>query len=124
MDVNCVIVDAVDPERLAAFWSEVLNRPVAGRIGPYVFLARRNGLGIGFQRAGAPKSGKNRLHLDLESADPAAEQAVVERLGGRRLTEYDDGGFLVLADPEGNEFCVLPQGSCDLDDDGRAHYLP
>ena len=124
MDVNCVIVDAVDPERLAAFWSEVLDRPVAGRIGPYVFLERRNGLGIGFQRADATKSGKNRLHLDLESADPAAEQAVVERLGGRRLTEYDDGGFLVLADPEGNEFCVLPQGSCDIDDDGRAHYLP
>jgi len=123
MDINCVIVDARDPERLAAFWSEVLDRPVAGRVGPYVFLQRRNGLGIGFQRADAAKSGKNRLHLDLESADPAAEQAVVERLGGRRLTEYDDGGFLVLADPEGNEFCVIPQGSCDIDDDGRAHYL-
>ncbi|HEY4457939.1 MAG TPA: VOC family protein [Pseudonocardiaceae bacterium] len=123
MDVNCVIVDAADPERLAAFWSELLNRPVAARIGPYVFLERRNGLGIGFQRADRAKSGKNRLHLDLESPDPAAEQAVVERLGGRRLTEYDAGGFLVLADPEGNEFCVLPQGSCDIDDDGRAHYL-
>ena len=123
MDINCVIVDALDPERLAAFWSEVLDRPVAGRVGPYVFLARRNGLGIGFQRAQSTTSGKNRLHLDLESADPAAEQAVVERLGGRRLTEYDDGGFLVLADPEGNEFCVIPQGSFDIDDDGRAHYL-
>ena len=123
MDINCVIVDALDPERLAAFWSELLDRPVAGRVGPYVFLQRRNGLGIGFQRAGGAKPGKNRLHLDLESADPAAAQAVVERLGGRRLTEYDDGGFLVLADPEGNEFCVIPQGSFDIDDDGRAHYL-
>ncbi|HEX4221105.1 MAG TPA: VOC family protein [Pseudonocardiaceae bacterium] len=123
MDINCVIVDAADPERLAAFWSELLARPVVGRIGPYVWLARKNGLGVGFQRGNRPKAGKNRLHLDLESADPRAEQARVEALGGRRLTEYDSGGFLVMADLEGNEFCVIPTGSCDIDDEGRAHYL-
>jgi predicted enzyme related to lactoylglutathione lyase len=123
VDINCVIVDATDPERLAAFWSELLDRPVTGRVGPYVWLARRNGLGVGFQRGEAGKTGKNRLHLDLQSADPAAEQARVERLGGRRLTEYDPGGFLVMADPEGNEFCILPDGPVDLDDQGRAGYL-
>ncbi|TYB48883.1 VOC family protein [Actinomadura chibensis] len=124
MDINCVIVDSTDPERLAAFWSELLDRPVAGRTGPYVWLERGNGLGVGFQRADGSKAGKNRLHLDLESEDPAAEQARVEALGGRRLTEYDPGGFLVMADPEGNEFCVIPKGSVELDDEGRAHYLP
>ncbi|MET9499872.1 VOC family protein [Streptomyces sp. NPDC006552] len=124
MRINCLVIDAVDPERLAAFWSAVLGRPVEKRTGPYVFLGRdESGLGVGFQRGEAPKTGKNRLHLDLETPDPAAEQARIEQLGGRRLPEYDDGGFLVMADPEGNEFCLLPEGPVGLDEDGRAHYL-
>jgi predicted enzyme related to lactoylglutathione lyase len=123
MDINCVIIDAADPERLAEFWSALLDRPVRDRSGPYVWLERRNGLGMGFQRAETAQAGKNRLHLDLESADPVAEQSRIEALGGRRLTEYADGGFLVMADPEGNEFCVIPEGPFELDDDGRAHYL-
>ncbi|GAA4615042.1 VOC family protein [Actinoallomurus liliacearum] len=123
VDINCVIVDSADPDRLATFWSELLDRPVVARFGPYVWLERRNGLGVGFQRTDGSKAGKNRLHLDLESEDPAAEQARVEALGGRRLTEYDAGGFLVMADPEGNEFCVIPKGSFELDDEGRADYL-
>ncbi|MGW5103635.1 VOC family protein [Streptomyces sp. NPDC004100] len=121
--INALIVDATDPERLAAFWSALLGRAVVGRTGPYVWLRREDGLGIGFQRTAAPKSGKNRMHFDVTAADPAVEQRRVEALGGRRLTEYDDGGFLVMADPEGNEFCVIPEGSAELDDDGRAHYL-
>ncbi|TGN72662.1 VOC family protein [Streptomyces bauhiniae] len=121
--INALIVDAADPESLAAFWSELLGRPVVGRTGPYVWLRREDGLGIGFQRADGPKSGKNRVHFDVTAADPAAEQRRIEALGGRRLTEYDEGGFLVMADPEGNEFCVIPDGPVELDDDGRAHYL-
>ncbi|WP_131739111.1 VOC family protein [Actinomadura roseirufa] len=123
MDINCVIVDSAYPERLAAFWSELLGRPIVGRTGPYVWLERGNGLGVGFQRADRPKAGKNRLHLDLESEDPAAEQSRVEALGGRRLADYDTGGFLVMADPEGNEFCVIPRDPFDLDEEGRAGYL-
>ncbi|MGW7264456.1 VOC family protein [Streptomyces sp. NPDC054842] len=123
MKINALIVDATDPERLAAFWSELLGRPVVGRTGPYVWLQREDGLGLGFQRTTEPTSGKNRMHFDVTSADPAAEQRRIERLGGRRLEQYADGGFLVMADPEGNEFCVIPEGSVGLDDEGRAHYL-
>jgi predicted enzyme related to lactoylglutathione lyase len=123
MDVNCVTIDAADPERLAAFWGELLDRGVSSRVGPYVFLERRNGLALGFQRTDEAKAGKNRVHLDLETEDPAAEQARVEALGGRRLHEYDPGGFLVMADPEGNEFCILPKGAFELDDEGRADYM-
>jgi predicted enzyme related to lactoylglutathione lyase len=104
MKINALIVDATDPERLAAFWSEMLGRAVVGRMGPYVWLRREDGLGLGFQRTNEPKSGKNRMHFDVTSPDPAAEQRRVERLGGRRLEQYADGGFLVMADPEGNEF--------------------
>jgi predicted enzyme related to lactoylglutathione lyase len=121
--INALIVDAADPERLAAFWSELLGRPVTGRTGPYVWLRRENGLGIGFQETRGAKTAKNRLHFDVSSHDPEAEQQRVEALGGRRLEGYDDGGFLVMADPEGNEFCIIPEGPVGLDEEGRAHYL-
>ncbi|MEU3533659.1 MULTISPECIES: VOC family protein [Streptomyces] len=84
---------------------------------------RENDLGLGFQQISGPKVGKNRMHVDVSSADPAAEQRCIERLRGRRLNEYTDGGFLVMADPEGNEFCVIPEGPFELDDEGRADYL-
>ncbi|MFB7502118.1 VOC family protein [Streptomyces broussonetiae] len=121
--INALIVDACDPERLATFWSELLGRPIAGRTGPYVWLRRENGLALGFQQTAGPKSGKNRMHFDIGSPDPAVEQRRVETLGGRRLEQYADGGFLVMADPEGNEFCVIPEGPFEVDDEGRTTYL-
>ncbi|MET7359936.1 VOC family protein [Streptomyces sp. NPDC005562] len=123
MKINALIIDAADPERLAAFWSALLDRPVTGRTGPYVWIRRENGLLVGFQRNDGPAPGKNRLHLDLETSDPAAEQQRIEALGGRRLEGYEDGGFLVMADPEGNEFCVIPEGPLGLDDQGHTDYL-
>lgn len=119
-----VIIDSRDPERLAAFWSQLLDRPVGARIGPYVFLERADGPGVGFQRVDTPTPGKNRIHVDLSSPDPTAEIPRIEALGGRRLDEYADSGFLVMADPEDNVFCVIPSDGCDLDETGRAHYLP
>ncbi|NDZ62870.1 VOC family protein [Streptomyces cyaneofuscatus] len=125
LEINALIIDAADPERLAAFWSELPGRPIVDRAGPYVWLRREKGLGLGFQQAGEPEPGKNRMHFDITSPDPGAEQQRVEALGGRRLEEYADGGFLVMADPEGNEFCIIRKGSgsVGLDDEGRAHYL-
>jgi predicted enzyme related to lactoylglutathione lyase len=119
-----VIIDCRDPEALAAFWCEVLDRSIAARIGPFVFLNRVDGIGVGFQKTDEPKSGKNRVHFDIRSADPAAARERLEALGARYLPEYAEGGFLVMADPEGNEFCVLPEGPFELDDEGRADYLP
>ncbi|MHC5261902.1 VOC family protein [Streptomyces sp. UC4497] len=123
VQIAALVIDAEDPERLAAFWSELLGRPIDRRTGPYIWLRREGGLVFGFQRNPKPTPGKDRMHVDLTSSDLAAEQQRVEALGGRRLEEYDEGGFLVMADPEGNEFCILPEGSVDMDDDGRAHYL-
>lgn len=123
LDIKDIIIDCVDPERLASFWSQLLGRPIAARTGPYVWLARGNGPGVGFQKVTAPKVGKNRIHFDVASADPATEQERVESLGGQLLPQYAAGGFLVMADPEGNEFCIIPRGSFELDDEGRASYL-
>jgi len=121
--IDSVIFDSADPERLARFWAELLGRPIASRKGPYVILERDGGPGLVFQKTDAPKSGKNRVHLDLASPDPASDRARVEALGGRRVEGYEDGGFLVMADPEGNEFCLIPSGPFAIDDAGRAHYL-
>lgn len=123
MRINALIVDATDPERLAAFWSELLGRPIVDRMGPYVWLRREHGLGLGFQRTDEPRRSKNRMHFDVSAPDPAAEQRRVEALGGHRLEGYDDGGFLVMGDPEGNEFCIIPDGPFELDDEGRTDYL-
>ena len=123
LNIKDLVIDCTNPERLASFWGGLLGRPIAGRTGPYVWLKRENGLGMGFQQVAEPKAGKNRVHFDLASEDPAAEQRRVESLGGQRLTGYEGGGFLVMADPEGNEFCIIPKDPFELDDEGRASYL-
>ena len=123
LQIRYVIIDAIDPERLATFWSALLGRAIVGITGPYIWLASEDGLGIGFQRITQSQAGKNRIHLDLAADDPVAEQRRIESLGGRRLDEYRSGGFLVMADPEENEFCVIPTGEVDIDDDGRTDYL-
>jgi predicted enzyme related to lactoylglutathione lyase len=123
LDISAIIIDCVDPERVARFWSELLGRPIADRTGPYVWLERGDGPVVGFQKVAGPTPGKNRVHFDVASPDPASEVARVEALGGRALPDYAGGGFLVMADPEGNEFCIVPHGPVGLDDDGRAHYL-
>ena len=76
---------------------------------------------MGFQRVDEPRRGKNRVHVDIEVADLVAATARIEALGGRRVEGYERGGFLVMADPEGNEFCVLPL-EFDVDDDGNTDY--
>ena len=121
-EVVDIIVDCADPERLAAFWAELLGRDIAGRKGPYVWLERdQRDIGFGFQRVDEPRRGKNRVHVDVEAADVVGLVGRIEELGGRRVEGYEPGGFVVMADPEGNEFCVLPV-VFDVDDDGNTDY--
>ncbi len=62
-----------------------------------------------FLRVPEGKSVKNRLHLDLRPVDQAAEVARLESLGAKRVSigQGEDASWVVMADPEGNEFCVL-----------------
>ena len=123
VEITDIIVDCADPDVLAGFWSRLLRRPIEGRKGPYVWLARSTGgIGLGFQRVDESKQTKNRVHIDVSGPDVTAIKRRVETLGGSRLGGYDAGGFLVMADPEGNEFCIVPD-TLDLDDSGRARYL-
>jgi predicted enzyme related to lactoylglutathione lyase len=123
-DITDIIFDCTDPSRLASFWAEVLGRRIAGSKGPYVWLDRPPGaIGVGFQRVSERKADKNRVHLDLGVNDLVRAKERVERLGGARVPGYESGGFLVMADPEGNEFCLIPLAPFEFDESGRAHYL-
>jgi predicted enzyme related to lactoylglutathione lyase len=122
VEISDIVVDCREPETVAAFWSSLLQRPIEGRKGPYVWLSRSNGIGLGFQRVEEGKLGKNRIHIDVSGPDVAHIKERVEALGGRRVDGYDEGGFLVMSDPEGNEFCVVPH-QLNFDDSGRADYL-
>ena len=109
-----IVIDCSDLDRSAQFWAGVLGF-TAGRAttGPYRSLIPAGGQGIELllQRVPDDKRQKNRLHLDLRTADMDTEVSRILALGATLLTEQavvEDGSrWHVLADPDGNEFCVL-----------------
>jgi len=107
---GAVMIDTVDPAPLVAFWTALLGTEVAYQTDDFVWL-RRNApdvLGLAFQKVPEAKSGKNRVHVDFVAPDIDEVRARVEDLGGSLLFDrsHEDFRWLVLADPEGNEFCV------------------
>lgn len=122
LTIQCLDVDAADPDRLATFWQEALGWRRAHADADEVVLEPPTGSpqdGIApdllFLQVPGSKAGKNRLHLDLRpgglsyDGDRAVEVARLEALGARRVDvgQAADVSWVVMADPEGNEFCVL-----------------
>jgi predicted enzyme related to lactoylglutathione lyase len=110
LDVAWVAVDSKDPEALARFWSEVLNFEIVDSSPEEVLARPRGGLGpnVIFLKVPDDKVVKNRLHFDLRPVDKEAEVARVLGLGATRVDiGQGDVTWEVLADPEGNEFCIL-----------------
>jgi predicted enzyme related to lactoylglutathione lyase len=105
-----ITVDAKDPAALAAWWNEVLDWNVVDE-DPDVFEIRPESdfaPGLLFLRVPEPKTVKNRLHIDLRPTDQAAEVARLLGLGATQISVGEgDVSWVVMADPEGNEFCVL-----------------
>ena len=112
-----LVLDCADPERLAAFWGPALGYANLGEAGAYVVLLPNGTPGpkLLLQRVPEPKTVKNRMHLDIETPDVSAEAARLEGLGARRVQaeEMHEHGttWIVMADPEGNEFCVCDSGA-------------
>ena len=108
-----VVFDCMDPEQLAEFWGVLTGVEIDSREPDWCSLrARRSGgVPMGFQRVPEPRAGKNRVHLDFDVDDLASATERAESLGAIRLgdiVEEDDGEhFQVMADPEGNEFCLI-----------------
>lgn len=108
-----VIIDSVEPERVAAFWSDALGRPVdPGGNGFFVSIGEQQPtpgqVAWFFLRVPEPKLAKNRVHVDLRADDRRAEVARLESLGATVIADHDEWGvrWTVLCDVEGNEFCV------------------
>jgi hypothetical protein len=110
-----VVVDSADPSALGNWWATALGWTVVSDVPDEVEIQPQPGVtpGLIFVPVPEAKAGKNRLHLDFRpvrpDADQAAEVARLEKLGARRtdVGQGDDVGWIVMADPEGNEFCVL-----------------
>ncbi len=109
-----VVIDCSNLDRSASFWAEVLGYAAGpAGTGPYRGLQPESGIGIDvlLQRVPDVKRQKNRLHLDLRTPDLEAEVERVLGLGATLLTSrpvVEDGWrWHILADPDGNEFCVL-----------------
>ncbi len=106
--VESLAVDAIDPGAVARWWSEALGWPITEDDGDEVVVRSSDGFELVFGKVPEPKTVKNRLHLDFRPDDQAAEVARFEALGARRVDiGQGDVTWVVLADPEGNEFCIL-----------------
>jgi len=104
------VIDCGDPVALVTWWHELTGWPIGQRGTPWSDLERPDGSYLGFQQVPEPRVAKNRLHLDLRVADEEAAAAwAQERLGARLLwrSANPEDRFVVLADPEGNEFCFV-----------------
>lgn len=110
LQVSMVTFDCTDPETLAAWWSAALDGQVtAAAAGEFVMVTVATGLRLGFQKVPNPTPGKNRLHLDLHSHDKGRDAARLIAAGATELGRHTAGpdfGWVVLADPDGNVFCV------------------
>jgi len=113
--MQAIDVDAIDPAAQARFWQLALDWRVTYESDDEYVLEPPAGSpqdGVApdllFLKVPDGKTVKNRLHLDLRPDDQAAEVARLEALGARRVDiGQGDQTWVVLADPEGNEFCVL-----------------
>ena len=111
-----LVVDCRDPEALAAFWAAVLDYRVLSREDGEVEIGPAEGFGgpaptLVFGRVPDPTPGKLRLHIDLNPTD-RDQDAELQRLLALGAVPADvgqtgDENWHVLADPEGNEFCLL-----------------
>ena len=108
-----VSVDAHDSDAQAAFWGDLLGRPTDG---PVVRGGDEPGLELRFEPGATEKTQPNWMHLHLTSARPGDQERTVEHALGLGATHLDvgqtpDEGHVVLADPEGNELCVIEAGN-------------
>ncbi|MET7353642.1 VOC family protein [Streptomyces mirabilis] len=120
-----ICFNATRPSGLARFWSGVLGWELAD--GPdddvAILPPDAGGFRIHFLPSQEPKTGQNRAHFDLTSTSPEDQQQTVARaleLGGTHIDvgQLPEEGHVVLADPDGNEFCVIEAGNKFLADTG------
>jgi len=112
-------LDAADPTRLADFWAGLLGREVVDDPRGTLLPGSDTQVGLRFVPSRTERTGLNQVHLHLTSTSPADQQRTVATAVERGASPLDVGqlpeeGHVVLADPEGNEFCVIESGNAYL----------
>ena len=114
--IDALTIDSEDPDKLADFWCRALGYEVTYRSDEgeaerevAIESPERKGWPILFVDVHDERKVKNRLHLDLRPDDQDAEVARLEELGAKRIDigQGPEVTWVVMADPEGNEFCIL-----------------
>lgn len=119
LEVNHIVIDCAEHEPVIAFWSRALGGWEPERWNEQFVLltppAGANGTPLLLQKVPEPKIVKNRVHLDLRTGDLDRTVEALQALGAVIVIERQDLGirWFVMADPEGNEFCVTGSGSPD-----------
>jgi hypothetical protein len=110
LTVEMITFDSTDPDRLAEWWARAVNgavNPLAP--GFFVTVTHPDGPRLAFQKVDVPTPGKNRVHIDFTAADIDAEVKRLVDLGATETGRHEAGAefrWVVLADPDGNAFCV------------------
>lgn len=110
--IGSTVLNTRDLERAVGFWTAALGYVVRSADPTFAVLTdpERRWSNLSLQLTEEPKRGLNRVHLDLYTADRDGEVARLERLGASPVLPWPyarDADHLVMADPDGNEFCVV-----------------
>ena len=110
MELINITFDTVDPGRLAAFWAARRSGSLPSPRPTSLFLtSATDPVRLLFLKVSDRKAVKNRMHLDFQAADRAAEVARLRGLGATEHDTHQEHGmtWTVMTDPEGNEFCIV-----------------
>jgi predicted enzyme related to lactoylglutathione lyase len=107
---HMVVIDCADPRSLAAFWEGFTGYERRSDEEDWVSIySPDDSMRIGFQQVPEGKVVKNRVHVDFSATDEEATAKEIEAMGATRrwVSEDPEDPFVVLADPEDNEFCIV-----------------
>ena len=114
LTIAMITIDTGDARKLAEFWTAALGTTIQNDWGEFIVLAPNTESGpvLGIQQVPDATPGKNRVHFDSHVPDRLAEVARLVALGATEVAVHSGPGLVwsVLADPEGNEFCVGQAG--------------
>jgi hypothetical protein len=107
--LGSTVINVADLEVMTGFWAQALHlSPSSNDAGDDFRVLRGQHVNVSLQRAGTPVTARDQMHLDLYTDDQAGEVARLKELGARevRHVREPDDDYVVMTDPEGNEFCV------------------
>jgi hypothetical protein len=106
--LGSTVINCADMELMTRFWSQALDLVPVSDDGDDFRILRGDHVQISLQRASTPVTARDQMHLDLYTDDQAARVQRLAGLGAKTVRHHQDpdDDYVVMTDPEGNEFCV------------------